>query len=67
MASQAYMANMNLKKQKQKEEVWQKINENQKLKGLAQLHKKIEDVEEMRKNNRQFIQNTNQNYQDLKK
>lgn len=28
MASQAYMANMNLKKQKQAEELWKKINEN---------------------------------------
>lgn len=38
MASQAYMANMNLKKQKQAEEVWRVIGENEKLKGLMQLH-----------------------------
>lgn len=41
MASQAYMANMNMKKQKQAEEIWKKINENDQLKGLSQLHKKI--------------------------
>jgi len=52
MASQAYMANMNLKKQQQSEEIWKKINDNQNLKGLAQLHKKIMDVEKSRKNNR---------------
>ena len=44
MASQAYMANMNLKKQKKAEEVWNKIDGNQKLKGLKQLHMKIEEV-----------------------
>lgn len=61
------MANMNIKKQKQAEEVWNKINENEKLKGLTILHKKIEDVEKMRKLNRESMENTNQNYQDLKK
>lgn len=41
MASQAYMADMKLKKQHQAEELWKKINQDQKLQGLAQLHKKI--------------------------
>jgi hypothetical protein len=52
MASKAYMANMNLKKQKQSEEVWKKIDETESLKGLTQLHQKIKDVEKSRKNNK---------------
>lgn len=38
MASQAYQANMNKKKEKQAEEVWKKIKDNDHLKGLTQLH-----------------------------
>lgn len=38
MASEAYKANMNLKKEKQAQEVWRVIGENEKLKGLMQLH-----------------------------
>ena len=33
------MANMNLKKQKQAEELWNKINDNKALGDLAKLHK----------------------------
>ena len=67
MASQAYMANMNLKKHKQAEQLWKKINDNPQLKGLSQLHTKIEDVEKSRKINRETMEDTNQNYQALKK
>ena len=48
MASQAYQANMNKKKEKQAEEVWKKIGQNEQLKGLTQLHKEIKDVEKFR-------------------
>lgn len=67
MASQAYKANMNLKKEKQAQEIWQKIEENPSLKPLADLHHKITDVEIKRKGNREAMEETNQNYQALKK
>lgn len=44
MASQAYMENMALKKQKQVDQMWKSIGENSKLKGLALLHERIKDV-----------------------
>ena len=44
MASQAYQASMTKKKEKQAEEVWKKIGDNDQLKGLSQLHKEIKDV-----------------------
>lgn len=67
MASQAYMANMNLKKQKQAEELWNKINDNKALGDLAKLHKQIKTVEKSRKDNRDTMEETYSNYQALKK
>ena len=66
MASQAYQANMNKKKEKQAEEVWKKIKDNDQLKGLIQLHEEIKNVEKFRKDNRDYMDTTNQNYQLLK-
>lgn len=61
------MANMNEKKKKQAEEVWRTIGNNEKLKGLMQLHEKIKEVENSRSNNRDCMDETNENYQKLKK
>lgn len=52
MASQAYQANMNKKKEEQAKEVWRKIGDNDNLKGLVQLHQEIKHVEKSRKDNR---------------
>lgn len=37
------------------------------LASLVQLHSKLQDVEKLRKDNREAMEDTNQNYQVLKK
>ena len=59
MASQAYMENMALKKQKQVDQMWKSIGENSKLKGLALLHERIKDVEKSRNHNKELLEETN--------
>lgn len=44
MASEAYREKANLKKEKQAEEVWNKIAEVPELSPLLQLHEKIKDL-----------------------
>ena len=66
MTSQAYQANMSLKKEKQAEQVWRKISRNSQLKALSQLHQEIKNVEKFRKESRDYMDQTNQNYQLLK-
>ena len=52
MASQAYKESMNLKKEKQAENVWKKIGDVKELNSLIQLHDKIKDVEKRRTDTR---------------
>ena len=58
---------MKIKKEKEAQEVWRVIGQNEKLKGLMQLHEKIQEVEKSRKENRELMEETNKNYQQLKK
>jgi len=44
MASEAYREKVNLKKEKQAEEVWSKISKEPKLVGLLDLHNKIKEL-----------------------
>jgi len=44
MASEAYREKVNLKKEKQAEEVWSKISKEPKLAGLLDLHNKIKEL-----------------------
>lgn len=44
MASEAYKEKINLKKEKQAEQVWNKISEIPKLAGLLELHNKIKGL-----------------------
>ncbi len=67
MASQAYKQKTTLKKEKQAEQVWNKISNIPKLQGLLDLHNKIKDLEKTREKNRQYIEETNANFQALKK
>ena len=48
MASQAYREKVNLKKEKQAEEVWTKISKEPKLARLLELHAKIKELKKKR-------------------
>lgn len=52
MSSEAYKEKANQKKEKQAEEVWNKISQIPKLAGLLDLHNKIKDLEKKREKNR---------------
>jgi hypothetical protein len=67
MASEAYREKASQKKEKQAEEVWNKIAQVPELTPLLQLHEKIKELEAKRSKNREFIEETNVNFQALKK
>jgi peptidoglycan hydrolase CwlO-like protein len=67
MASEAYREKVNLKKEKQAEEVWDKISQIPKLAGLLDLHNKIKDLEKKRSKNREYMDDVDSNYKALKK
>ena len=67
MASEAYKEKANLKKERQAEEVWNKISQIPQLSPLMDLHHKIKDLEVKRDRNRDYIEETSSNYQALRK
>ena len=67
MSGQAYREKVNLKKEKQAEEVWSKVAKEPKLAGLLDLHNKIKALEKNRDRNREYMEDVDSNFKALKK
>lgn len=67
MTSEAYKEKTTLKKEKQAEEVWDRISQIPELAPLFGLHEKIKGLEKSRAKNHEYIEETSTNYQALKK